>query len=124
MATGEGSFFAGIEAGSEQVIFLDPDNGFEPERSFTDRHVRYSDLDQLMRTAPGDAVVVVFQHHRRKKFADDFNRIRERLTSGYSSAIYWQSLMFVCLASSPETIERLRNVNREYARQRSVKTLE
>lgn len=33
----EGSFFAEIEAGSEQVIFLDPDNGFEPERSFTGR---------------------------------------------------------------------------------------
>ena len=44
-------------------------------------------------------MVVVFQHHRRKKFADDFARIRERLLSGYSSAIYWQTLMLVCLSS-------------------------
>jgi hypothetical protein len=83
----EGSFFAGIKAGPEQVTFLDPDNGFEPERSFTDRHVRYADLDRLIRTLPSDAVVVVFQHHRRKKFADDFARIRERLLSGYSSTV-------------------------------------
>lgn len=120
----EGSFFAGIEAGPEQVIFLDPDNGFEPERSSTDRHVRYADLDRLMSTVPSDAVVVVFQHHRRKKFADDFARIRERLLSGYSSAIYWQTLMLVCLSSSPQAMARVGDVNREYARLRPVNVLE
>lgn len=120
----EGSFFAGIEAGPEQVIFLDPDNGFEPERSFTDRHVRYADLDRLVKTLPSEAVVVVFQHHRRKKFADDFARIRDRLLSGYSSAIYWQTLMFVCLSSSPQAIARIREVNGEYASQRPAKVLD
>lgn len=119
----EGSFFAGIEAGPEQVILLDPDNGFEPERSFTDRHVRYADLDRLIRTLPSDAVVVVFQHHRRKKFSDDFARIRVRLLSGYSSAIYWQTLMFVCLSSSPQAMARVGEVNREYARLRPVNVL-
>jgi hypothetical protein len=119
-----GSFFAGVEGASEQVLFLDPDNGFEPERSFTHRHVRYADLDRLMSTVPSDAVVVVFQHHRRKKFADDFARIRERLLSGYSSAVYWQALMFVCLSSSPEGIARVREVNREYARQHPARVLE
>ena len=77
-----------------------------------------------MSTVPSDAVVVVFQHHRRKKFSDDFARIRERLLSGYSSAVYWQALMFVCLSSSPEGIARVREVNREYARQHPARVLE
>lgn len=119
-----GSFFASVEGGPHQVLFLDPDNGFEPERSSSDRHVRYSDLERLMRTVPSDAVVVVFQHHRRKKFADDFARIRERLMSGYSSAIYWQALMFVCLTSSPEATARVRSAHRLYAAQRPVTVLD
>ena len=68
-------------------------------------------------------MVVVFQHHRRKKFADDFTRIRERLLSGYSSAIYWQSLMFVCLSSSAQAMAQVGQVNREYARLRPVSIL-
>ncbi len=121
---GQHSFFGEIEGGSRHVVFLDPDNGFEPERSATERHVRYSDLDRLVKTLPDDAVVVVFQHHRRRKFVDDFARIRERLLSGFSSAIYWRSLMFVCIASSAETIAKIAKIHREYARQRPVVVIE
>lgn len=117
---GQHSFFGEIEGGSRHVVFLDPDNGFEPERAATDRHVRYSDLDRLVGTLPDDAVVVVFQHHRRRKFVDDFARIRERLLSGFSSAIYWRSLMFVCIASSAETTAKISEIHREYARHRPV----
>ena len=117
------AFFSGIEAGSEQVLFLDPDNGFEPERSSSDKHVRYADLDRLITTISPDTVVSVFQHHRRKKFPEDFARIRERLISGYSTAIYWHSLMFVGISPSPETIHRVVEINREYARQRPVKVI-
>ncbi|MDP1709174.1 MAG: hypothetical protein Q8L89_08960 [Gammaproteobacteria bacterium] len=117
------SFFAGIETSQDQVIFLDPDNGFEPERSSSDKHVRYSDLDRLIKSISPYTVVTVFQHHRRKKFPDDFARIRERLLSGYSTAIYWHSLMFVSVSSSPKTIHRVRKINREYEKHHPVKIL-
>lgn len=117
------SFFSGITLGSGQIIFLDPDNGFEPERSYTDKHVRYSDLDSLIKLAPPDTVVTVFQHHRRKKFPDDFARIRKRLLGGYATAIYWHSLMFVSIASSRETIHKVGKINREYAKHRPVNVL-
>jgi hypothetical protein len=117
------TFFSGNDASSDQVLFLDPDNGFEPERSCSDKHLRYSDLDRLIRAISPGTVVSVFQHHRRKKFPEDFARIRERLISGYSTAIYWDSLMFVGISLSPETIHRVGEINREYAKQRPVKVI-
>lgn len=117
------SFFSGISIENQQVIFLDPDKGFEPERSSTDKHVRYADLDSLIKSIPPDTVVTVFQHHRRKKFTDDLARIRERMLSGYSTAIYWQSLMFVILSSSPETIARVCAINCEYAKSHPIHIL-
>ena len=117
------SFFSGIETGPDQVLFLDPDNGFEPERSSTNKHVRYQDVDELIKNLPPSSVVTVFQHHRRRKFPEDFASIRKRLLSGHSTALYWRSLMFVSLSSSPETIHRVRAVNREYAKRRPVKVL-
>lgn len=118
------SFFTGIKAAPKHVVLLDPDNGFEPARSSTDKHVRYSDLDRLIKTVPADTVVTVFQHFRRKKFPEDFARIRDRLLSGYSCAIYWHSLMFVNIASSSKTISRVCKINREYAKHRPVAVLE
>lgn len=117
------SFFSGIETGSDEVIFLDPDNGFEPERSTSNKHVRYRDLDGLLKSLTPGSVVTVFQHHRRKKFPDDFARIRERTLSGHACAVYWQSLMFVCLSSSSETISRVSEINLRYAQHRPVKVL-
>ncbi len=117
------SYFSCIESGPDQVLFLDPDNGFEPELIFSEKHVLYSEVDRIIRTMSLGSVVTVFQHHRRKKFPHDFARIRERLESGYSAAIYWHSLMFVSVSPSPEIINRLCEVNREYARLRPVEAL-
>ncbi len=117
------SYFSGIESGPDQVLFLDPDNGFEPERSFSVKHVLYSDVDRIIKTISPGSVLTVFQHHRRKKFPDDFARIRERLQSGYSAAIFWHSLMFVSVSSSPVTINRVCELNREYSKYRPVEFL-
>lgn len=117
------SFCTGILPAAQQLIFLDPDKGFEPERSSTERHVRYADLDTLLKTLPADTVVTVFQHHRRKKFPDDFARIQERILSGYSTAIYWHSLMFVILSNSADTIDQVRAINLEYAKDHPVQIL-
>ena len=117
------SYFSSIETGSDQVLFLDPDNGFEPECSFSEKHVLYSDVDRIIKAISPASVVTVFQHHRRRTFPDDFTRIREDLHSEYSAAIYWHSLMFVSLSSSPETIHRVCDINCEYAKHRPVEVL-
>ena len=117
------SYFSGVEGGPDQVLFLDPDNGFEPERSFDEKHVLYADVERILKRVSPASVVTVFQHHRRKKFPDDFARIRQRLHSGSSAAIYWHSLMFVSVSSSPETIRRVCEINRAYARHRPVEIL-
>ncbi len=117
------NFFSGLEVSTRQVIFLDPDNGFEPERSSSNHHVRYVALDALMKRIPANNVITVFQHHRRKKFPHDFSRIRERLLSGYSTAIYWQALMFVCLSTNAKTINRVNKINADYAKCRPVQIL-
>jgi len=116
-------YFSGIDSDPNQVLFLDPDNGFEPERSFSEKHVLYSDVDGIIKTISPASVVTVFQHFRRTKFPDDFARIRERLQSGCSTAIYWRSLMFVSISSSPATIERVCEANREYAKHRPAKVI-
>lgn len=117
------SYFSAIESKSNQVLFLDPDNGFEPKRSFNAKHILYSDVESLLKRISPASVVTVFQHHRRKKFPDDFASIRQRLLSGTSAAIYWHSLMFVSISSSLEAIRHVCEINREYAKQRPVKTL-
>jgi hypothetical protein len=117
------SYFSTIELNPSQVLFLDPDNGFEPERSFSEKHVRYAEVENLIKGAPLNAIVTVFQHHRRKEFPVDFSRICERLPIGYATAIYWHSLMFVSVSLSSKTISRVNEINREYARNHPVEVL-
>jgi hypothetical protein len=112
------SYFSDIIIGSDQVLFLDPDNGFEPERSFKEKHVLYSEIEHLLRTVPPASIVAVFQHHRRKKFSEDFTHIQKRLTLGNATAICWHSLMFVNISLSEETAHRVREVNLEYTKSR------
>jgi len=41
----------------------------------------------------------------------------------YSTAIYWHSLMFVILSSSTDTIDQVRAINLEYAKDHPVQIL-
>ena len=117
------AYFAGIEP-APGVIFLDPDNGLEPERSCSEKHVRYGEVDDLVRRMPADSVISVFQHFRRKPFPDDFARIRERLRSGYATAIYWHSLMFVAITKTESVRKRVLDANRAYAAGKPVEVLD
>ena len=120
---GRGDYFSGISSKDDRVVLLDPDNGFEPERRCSEKHVRYSDVERTVKATAPDSVVTVFQHHRRKKFSDDFTRIRERLCSGHATALCWHSLMFVSVSASEAVTRKVREVNHQYAKQRPVKVL-
>lgn len=116
-------YFSDINQAKRQLLFLNPDNGFEPENSINEKHVGYNDIISILDQLSSETVVSIFQHHRRISFPIDFSRIRERIKSGYSTAIYWHSLMFVAIAKSKETIERVRTANKKYAAANPVKVV-
>jgi len=116
-------YFSGISGKGEQVLFLDPDNGFEPEKSINEKHVGYDDISLILGQISDNSVVSVFQHHRRKSFPDDFARIKERLMSGYCTAIYWHSLMFVAISKSESAINQVVAANQKYAATNPVEVI-
>jgi hypothetical protein len=117
------SYFGDIIREPDRLVFLDPDNGFEPDGGCSEKHVTYAEVERLLNTISPGSIISVFQHHRRKKFDNDFAQIRACLRSGYATAIYWHSLMFITVASSTKMIGRVLEVNREYARGNPVKVI-
>jgi len=108
-------YFAGFDSKHDQLVFLDPDNGFEP-KGYTPQHVRYEDVARVLGQVTEGSVVSVFQHFRYKQFGDDFAEIRERLWDCHSTAIYSDhvNVMIVGVAKSQRTIERVRVANEAY----------
>ena len=112
------SYFSGIATESDQVFFLDPDNGFQPDGKFNGKHVLYSEVNCLLKEISDGSIISVFQHSRRYiSFTKVFECIRCHLSefSIYNvTAIYWHSLMFVCLSKSKETIGKVMKINENY----------
>lgn len=77
------AYFAGIpdEALRHSVVFFDPDNGMEPQGRATERHLLYSELEQVYLRMDEVSVAVVFQYFRRvPDFWDGFGAaLRDRL---------------------------------------------
>ncbi len=113
------SFCSEISNHTDQVVFLDPDNGFEPEKRFNEKHVRYSEISAILDQISMNSAISVFQHFRRIKFTDDFARIKERLLavipSAHVTAVFWHQLMFVLIGKSEKTIGRVRQLNSKYS---------
>lgn len=109
------NYFDGFRGIEDQVIFLDPDTGFEPEKSFSKKHVRYSDITRILSHVSERSIISVFQHFRRISFKEDFARIRQRLSGCYSTAFYWHSLMFVAISRSKKVIEKVFDINMRYS---------
>jgi hypothetical protein len=110
------TYFSGLSHKEDQLLFLDPDNGFEPEKSFNEKHVLYSDLSYILEQISESSVVSVFQHFRREAFTKTFARIKERLKNSYATAIYWNFLMFVAISKSEGTIKRVSDANKKYSK--------
>jgi len=116
------SYFLEVAILPKQVVFLDPDNGFEPAKC-TEKHVKFGEIGILLDRLPAETVVTVFQHHRRKKFPQDFCEIRQKLPECHSTAIYWHSLMFVALSRSDETLRNVRAFNAQYAARKQIEVI-
>lgn len=116
------TYFSGLSDIEEQLLFLDPDNGFEPEKS-SEKHVLYSDLSYILEQLSERSVVSVFQIFRHEAFTKTFARIKERLNNSHSTAIYWHSLMFVAISKSEGTIKRVSDANKEYSKDNPVEVI-
>lgn len=116
-------YFNDLSSKVDQVVLVDPDNGFEPQKSFSEKHLLYSELNHILMQVSEQSVVSVFQHFRRKPFAQDFLEISERILSGYATAVYWHSLMFVLVTRSCDVHNRLVSVNEDYAAGQPVKVI-
>ena len=116
-------YFNGFCSEIDQVVLVDPDNGLEPQKSFSEKHLLYSELNQVLMQVTEESVVSVFQHFRRKPFEKDFLEISKRILSGYSTAVYWHSLMFVLVTRSFDVHNRLVSVNEAYASEQPVNVI-
>jgi len=113
--TNRKTYISGLSHKEEQLLFLDPDNGFEPEKS-SEKHVLYSDISCILEQISERSVVSVFQHFRHEAFTKTFARIKERLKNSHATAIYWdQLLMFVAIGKSEDAIKRVSEANKKYS---------
>jgi len=109
-------YFSGISYSEKQIVFLDPDNGFEPEKSISEKHVAYQDVFRILDQTPNGTLLSVFQNPRRIRIHEDYARIQERLHGLPTTAIQWSNkLIFVGISKSEEVIRKAREVNLLYA---------
>jgi hypothetical protein len=116
-------YFARLPVDGNHLLFLDPDNGFEPENSNNEKHVLFAEIDTVLNQMSRESVISIFQHFRRVPFEKDFSHIKERLTSEHIAAVSWHSLMFVAIAKTKQTIEKVIAANHHYAQKYPVKVI-
>jgi hypothetical protein len=116
-------YFFGLPAEGKHVFFVDPDNGFQPGRSSNEKHVLYSDIEAVLKRISRESVISVFQNFRRIPFDKDFASIKERLACVHVAAVYWHSLMFVAIAKTQETIEKVIAATHQYSKMYPVMAL-
>src|SRR5438552_19058724 len=110
-------YFSGFDEALDQLVFIDPDTGFEPSKC-EECHVAYRDVSRVLEQLNDNSIISVFQYQRRKSFSDDLASIRARLGDCHSTALYRRSLMFVSIAKSPRMIETIGVLNQKYATRR------
>jgi hypothetical protein len=66
-----GEYFSDITRNNKQVCFLDPDNGFQPEKKFSAKHVLYSDIESILQHISEQSVISVFQYFRRISYPEE-----------------------------------------------------
>lgn len=115
------SYFSGIARGKKQILFLDPDIGFQPSKTINEKHVKYSDMQTVWQQTSENTIISVFQHARRmyhpfdKHYEEIKDGLRSHLDSFHSTAIFWcNSLMFFVASKSHARIGEARAANRKY----------
>ena len=130
-----GDYFSGMDLKEKQILFFDPDVGFEP-KSPSKKHICYSDIASVWEQVKddeleSDALLMVFQHARREKsysFRAHYATIKAGLSkhdSFESTALFWcDKVMFIAIGSRAQ-IDKVRAANVKYQKQpRPVQALD
>lgn len=115
-----GKYFTCIVGATDQVVFVDPDTGFEPKWP-NDTHVAYSDVEAILDQITRNSVVSVYQHQRQgEAYATTLEGIRYRLPAVRCAAIYGHQVMFISISRSRSVIESVASANKAYAAARKL----
>lgn len=117
------SYFSDICGASDQVVFVDPDIGFEPKGRY-EKHVAFLDVASVLEQITCDSVVSVYQHQRQgESYVATIGGIRSRFPADHCVAIYGHHVMFVVISRSRSAIELVAEVNAAYAVKRDLSTI-
>ncbi len=113
--------------GGDELVFIDPNTGFERVAGTTCSHVRYDDIARVMSGVSEDSLVSVCQHSAYRSFDEHYRAIKKNLPL-YSTALYWNGagrggMMFVVAGRSLRRIAEAAKWNRQYGRSRPAVTI-
>ena len=107
-------YFSGFSKDKPQVVFVDPDTGFEPS-SAKNSHVKHSEVEQILKQIHDSSVVVVFQDLGRKSQRECFDKNKAKISSGCNTtAIYWSNRVMFFIIGAPNQIAKIRGINANY----------
>ena len=118
-ATSRRDYFEGFSGSKDQVVFVDPDTGFEPEKSrYCEKHVQFCEVNRVVEQISSESVVSIFQYARQGQSKGEFEKryesIRNRLR-GFTAAIYWDvQVMFILLSQAKKSIRQIHEINEDY----------
>jgi len=117
------AYFSNLHTEPDQLVFVDPDIGFEPQGRH-EKHVAFADVKSLLDQATRSSAVSVYQHKRRTEpFQKTLEGIRRRLVNVNSAAIFNHNVMFITLSCSRFAIDRVAGINGAYAANRGLFTM-
>ncbi len=111
------SYWTGLALPGNEIIFLDPDNGFETATRKGRKWVRVSEIQTILASAPPSTAVVVYQHRPLfRRWDDVFPLLISGLTqTAQISVVYEASLAFIILAQSADARSRVFEAAARYA---------
>lgn len=113
-------YFNGLKAEKNEIVFFDPNTGFEPSKKATTDHICYTEIESVYDQSHKESLFSVIQFSRREKLEVTYREIKKRLPVGnFSTAIHWKNkLMFVVFGKSSELIETVGRLNVKYKKAR------
>jgi hypothetical protein len=112
------AYWEGLEPGQieDTLVFLDPDNGFEPAASRSNKHVLHEEVQMLVNGLGPRSSLVVYQHHPHQAWSDIFVGLQRSLHyAPYALAAHTSRLAFVILSGSREEYDRVQAAVTSYA---------
>ena len=97
-----------------QVVFIDPDTGFSPEKLPDAAYVSAPDVESVLDEITNNSIVIIFQHRDRNPVELQFGKIKDALSSFHSMCFYCGHLMFFAVCADRQKISQICKISRKY----------